>query len=275
MDRLEKALEKSRQQRAEAIGGSSVLSSGPAQGSSSRTVTAQKSSGPNTPSYAYVAPTTSEVDEAQMERNRIVAHHTRSPKADVYRQLRTQVLQIMHKTGLRSLAITSPHYGDGKTTVAINLAVSMAQDVKQTVLMVDLDLRKPNLHTYLGVESNAGLTDYLLHDVPVHECLLRQPFNNRMSLLPAGFALDHSSELLGTPKMIALAHELKTRYDDRIVIYDMPPVLDQDDPIAFLPQVEAVLLVIRDGVTRTDEVKRCLNILSGVNVIGTVLNNCW
>jgi Mrp family chromosome partitioning ATPase len=75
--------------------------------------------------------------------------------------------------------------------------------------------------------------------------------------------------------MIALAHELKTRYPDRLVIYDMPPVLQQDDSIAFLPQIDAVLVVARDGVTPIADLKRTLNILSDAHVIGTVLNNCW
>ena len=70
-----------------------------------------------------------------------------------------------------------------------------------------------------------------------------------------------------------LAEELKTRYSDRLVIYDMPPVLNQDDPIAFLPNIDAFILVVRNGVTLTSDVKNALNLLSGANVIGTVLNN--
>jgi Mrp family chromosome partitioning ATPase len=73
--------------------------------------------------------------------------------------------------------------------------------------------------------------------------------------------------------MAALAHELKNRYHDRIIIYDMPPVLAQDDSLAFLPNVEATLLVVRDGVTRTDDLKTCLEQLSNSNIVGTVLNN--
>ena len=261
MDKLEKALEKSRQQRA---------ISEPVYGRS-----AQNADLSFVPACAYVAPSGNmSIDEAEMERNRIIAYHTRSVDADVYRQLRTQILQIMGKSGFKTLAITSPHYGDGKTTVALNLGISIAQDIKQTVLLADLDLRKPSLHNYLGMPVAVGLTDHLINNVPLPDCLTRPPFD-RVNVLPAGTALDNSSELLGSPKMIALAHELKTRYPDRLVIYDMPPVLDQDDSIAFLPQVDAVLVVVRDGVTRTNDLKRTLNILSGANVVGTVLNNCW
>lgn len=261
MDRLEKALEKSRQQRAE-------LASTPAQNSRARETS------DNQAAYVSTAFNSEFVDEAQMERSRILAHHTRNAEADIYRQLRTKVLQIMGASGYKTIAITSPHYGDGKTTVALNLGISIALDQKQTVLLVDLDLRKPNLHKYLGVTPQAGLSDYLLNDTPLNECLMRPPFE-RVNILPAGSALENSSEILGSPKMIALAKELKTRYPDRIVIYDMPPIMAQDDSIAFLPQVDAVLVVVRDGVTRTDDLKRCMNTLAGSNVIGTVLNNCW
>jgi Mrp family chromosome partitioning ATPase len=118
------------------------------------------------------------------------------------------------------------------------------------------------------------LTDYLNYDTPIADLILKPPFE-RLSVLPVGVELDHSSEMLASPKMGALTRELKSRYPDRLVIYDMPPVLAQDDPITFLPKVDAVLVVVRDGVTKSDDLKRCLRTLKNVNVIGTVLNNCW
>ena len=214
------------------------------------------------------------IDEGHMERNRIVAHRTRCAEADVCRQLRTKVLQIMNAHGYKTLAITSPYHRNGKTTTALNLGISIAFDLKQTVLLVDLDLRKPDLHRYLGVKPRVGLTDHLLRGAPLNDCFVRTPFK-RISVLPVKTALNRSSELLSSPKMTLLAQELKTRYADRLVIYDMPPVLTQDDPIAFLPQVDAVLVVVRDGSTRADDMKRCLNALEKANVIGIVLNNCW
>ncbi|MDP9128214.1 MAG: CpsD/CapB family tyrosine-protein kinase [Pseudomonadota bacterium] len=259
MDRLEKALDKARKLREVKL----PFTSGPH----------NMAPGAAAQSALHSLSANSVItDEAQLERRRILAHRTRSAEADIFRILRTQVLQVMSKSGFRALAITSPNYGDGKTTVSLNLAVSIALDLKQTVLLVDLDLRKPNLHEFLGLEPGAGLSDYLLHDKPLSSCIQRLSFD-RLSILPAGKPLENSSEVLGSPKMAALAHDLKTRYPDRIVIYDMPPVLSQDDSIAFLPHVDAVLMVIRDAVTLTAEVKRCLDALSDSNVIGTVLNN--
>ncbi|HEU0118088.1 MAG TPA: CpsD/CapB family tyrosine-protein kinase [Alphaproteobacteria bacterium] len=262
MDRLEKALEKARQLR------ESELATQP-------TGAGQTVASANRATTGYTRPLNSEpmtVGEAQLERHRVLAHHTRNPEADIFRILRTQILQIMNKSGYRTLAITSPNYGDGKTTIALNLGMSIALDLKQTVLLVDLDLRKPNLHEFLGLERTRGLSDHLLDNVPLSDCLTRLSFD-RLSILPAGRPLDNSSEVLGSPKMAALANELKTRYPDRMIIYDMPPVLAQDDPIAFLPHVEATLMVVYDGVTRVNDLKQCLNVLSNANIIGTVLNN--
>jgi len=258
MDKLEKAMEKARRERATNTPGSFV----PSSPSTSQTTAHQTS----------LAASAIPVEESLLEQNRILAHRPRSSEADIFRILRTRVLQIMNKSDFRTLAITSPRYGDGKSTIALNLALSVALDLKQTVLLVDLDLRKPTIHQYLGLENTTGITNHLVNGTPIPDCLARMPFE-RLSVLPGGSSLDNSSEILGSPKMAALAQELKTRYHDRLVIYDMPPVLEQDDSIAFLPHVDATLVVVRDGTTRTDDLKTCLERLSHANIIGTVLNN--
>ena len=210
--------------------------------------------------------------EEHLDVNHIVSHRVRSKEADTFRFLRTQILQLMKKNGYKTLAISSQRYGDGKTTTAANLAVSIAQDLKQTTLLVDLDLRNPSLSEYLGIHSPVGLTDYLRDNATVKDCLVHLPFE-RINLFPAGYAIDQSSETLGSPEMEKLASELRERYDDRMIIYDMPPLLQQDDPLVFLPHVDAFLLVVREGITTVDEVKRCLDILESTNVLGVVLNN--
>lgn len=209
--------------------------------------------------------------EGTLDENHIIAHRSRSKEADVFRFLRTQILQKMKTHNLKTLAISSPRYGDGKSTTASNLCASIAQDLKQTVLLVDIDLRNPSLNDYLGLNSQKGLTDYLAGDATVEECLVRVPFK-RFSVFPAGKAVDQSSETLGSPQMEKLAEELKSRYTDRIIIYDMPPLLEQDDPLVFLPHVDGFLLVVREGVTTTNEIKRSLDILSSAKILGVVLN---
>ena len=194
-----------------------------------------------------------------------------STQADIFRFLRTQILQKMKKEGYRTLAISSPRYGDGKSTIACNLAVSIAQDLKQTALLVDLDLRNPSIDRYMGMDTQIGLTHYLSDKARVEDCLVRPAFK-RISVFPAGDAIDQSSETLGSPEMKKLAQELKHRYDDRLIIYDLPPLLQQDDPLVFLPHVDAFILVVQEGKTTSDEIKRSLEILQSANILGVVLN---
>lgn len=257
MDKLEKALQKARQQRqANAGTGWRDIPSTPLKNNVHKLPTAVDSV---------------RVNEEYLQSYPIIAHRKRSKEADIFRLLRTQVLQIMRESGFRTLGITSPNYGDGKTTVALNLAISIAQDVKQTVLLADLDLRKPNITEYLGVRAPHGLSDYYLRNTPVSDCLIRLSFE-RLVVFPAGRPIENSSEALGSPKIAALAEELKNRYADRLVIYDMPPILEQDDPLAFMPHVDAVLMVVRDGITPVDDIKKSMNLLVKAHVIGTVLN---
>ncbi len=260
MDKLAKALQKAREQRLDAIN----------HAARTRPVEAQQAADDTVPHLS--GENTIKISEAIMERHRIVAHRTRDKKADMFRILRTQVLQKMAQEGMKTLGITSPNYGDGKTTIALNLALSIALDMKQTVLLVDLDLRKPNVTSYLGLMPPVGLTDYFSHNTPISECLIRLNYF-RLSLLPAGRTLDNSSEVLGSPKIAALAEELKTRYPDRMIIYDLPPILAQDDPLVFLPHVDGVLMVVNEGGTRTQELKASMRALGNAHVIGTVLNN--
>jgi capsular exopolysaccharide synthesis family protein len=270
MDRLGKALQKAREQRQdiqeEAL--RAVHAVPPP-------ITAANSfvEAPAPPPPSHSKSRKIEISNIDLESNRIFAQMNDNPNADIFRILRTKVLHLMQRSNLRTLAITSANYNEGKTTVALNLALSFAMDIKQTVLVVDLDLRRPNVHEYLGIEPTAGLADYFLKHTPLPECLLRTSVE-RLTLLPMNGTLENSSELLGTPQMATLAKELKERYADRLVIYDMPPLLAQDDVIAFLPDVDGVLLVVRDGVTAVEDVKHCLHLLSDANIIGTVLNDC-
>jgi Mrp family chromosome partitioning ATPase len=263
MDRLERALQKAREQReSAAIAQESVAVAAAA-------VVARTPSPPPPP--AITSRKTS-VGEKTLEQHRIVSRSTRSPNADLFRILRTKIARQLSEANLTTLAVTSPNYGDGKTLVAVNLALSLALDVKQTVLLVDLDLRDPSVHLCLGIEPEVGLSDYFVDDAPIAQCMVN-PGVERLVVLPLRRPIANSSEALGTPKMANLARELKTRYSNRIVIYDMPPILAQDDVIAFLPNVDAALLVVREGVTMIDDVRQCMQALTGANLIGTVLND--
>lgn len=210
-------------------------------------------------------------DADRLLEHRIVAMADNHPIATAYKVLRTHVLQRMRANHWQSLAITSPRDGNGKTVTAINLAISLARDVKHTVLLVDLDLRRPSLATHFYAEPRPGLSDYITDDVPIEDILVN-PGIERLVLLPCNHSFMHSSEVLCSPKMIELVEELKGRYPDRLVLFDMPPILVSDDVIAFLPYVDAALLVIEDGRTTKDELGEACRLLGEDKFLGTVLN---
>jgi capsular exopolysaccharide synthesis family protein len=188
-----------------------------------------------------------------------------------YAVLRTQVLLRMKQKAWRAIAVTSPGPGEGKTLTAVNLALSLAREVNQTVLLVDLDLRRPGVHRCFGFEPEAGIVDHLVRDTPLSEVLFN-PGVDRLVVLPGREPIVSSSEVLSSPRMVALVEELKTRYPDRLVLFDLPPVLSADDAMAFAPYVDAALMVVDEGRTTRAAFERALRYLGHTALLGTVLN---
>lgn len=219
----------------------------------------------------YTQTRTVSVSPSVLRERRIVAGLESSPFSDAYKILRTQVLQRMQENGWNLLGITSPGVGEGKTLTAVNLAVSLAMEASQTVLLVDADLRHPSIHTLFDLKKSRGLVDHLLDHTPVAD-LLVHPCIQRLVLLPGGRPVASSSELLPSPAMRALVNELKYRYTARIVLFDLPPLLNGADVLAFAPLIDTLLLVVEAGRTQTEAVERSLRLLSGVPIVGTVLN---
>jgi protein-tyrosine kinase len=212
-----------------------------------------------------------EVSPQTLLDNRVIAALPQHKFKDAYRMLRTRVLQTMRNNGWTSVAVTGPASGCGKTLTAINLAVSLAMEVTHTVLLVDLDLRKPTVHKYFNYEPELGLSDYLTSDIPLHK-LLFTPAIDRLVVLPGRSALPNSAEMLRSPRMIALVNELKTRYPDRLVVFDLPPILAADDALAFSPYTDCFLMVAESGGTKKDDLQKAFEILKNTPLVGTVLN---
>jgi len=188
-----------------------------------------------------------------------------------YKMLRTQVLQRMTARGWNALAVTSPSPEDGKTLTAINLAISLARELHQTVLLVDMDLRNPSIHRYFGFKPEQGIGDYLLGRAQMSEVLVN-PGIERLVVMPGRNTIENSSEILASPAMGSLVQELKSRYPSRIVLFDLPPVLFADDALSFAPFVDAFLLVLRDGKNTQGELEHTMEIMKDATIIGTVLN---
>jgi Mrp family chromosome partitioning ATPase len=212
-----------------------------------------------------------EPDPAVLHANHVIAAHDGDPTANIYRILRSQVLRKLADGGWSTIAVCSASPGEGKTLTAVNLAISLSMDVNHTVLLVDLDLRDPGVATTFGIEPTFGIDDYLKGRVELAKCLVN-PGIERLVLLPMREAMDRSSEVLGSPMIARLAHELRVRYPDRIVIYDMPSVLPTDDCLAFMPNVESTLFVVAEGESRGTDIQRALIMLKKHNILGTILN---
>jgi capsular exopolysaccharide synthesis family protein len=206
-----------------------------------------------------------------LREQRVISAFGPGPYTESYKILRTQVLQRLRDGGWNTLAVTSAADDEGKTLTAINLAISLAQEVNHTVLLVDADLRHPRVHRYFGLEDCRGLSDYLTDDAPLNELLVHPKGSQRFVFLPGGRPLAHSAEMLNSPRMTRLVEELKKRYASRIVIFDLPPLLSAADALAFSPYVEAALLVIGEGQGKAEEVRRATELLQKTQLIGTVL----
>lgn len=206
-----------------------------------------------------------------LKKNKVLSAIDDQKIIDSYGLLRTRVLRRMQQNKWKSIGITSAGKDNGKTLTAINLGISIARKQNYTVVVVDADLRNPSLHKMLGFKPQIGLSDYLTSDIPIDKVIV-DPGIERLVVLPGNKSTGASSELLSSYKMQRLTQELKTRYPSRIVIYDLPPVLVGDDVVAFAPNFDTALLIVEEGGTETDKLKRSIDLLEGVDIIGTVLN---
>jgi Mrp family chromosome partitioning ATPase len=273
MERIKQALEIARQEREKQSGEAKTAQTPrqPATGSGSSQAAKSAAADKAPREIVYTQTRTLELNPAHLEHHRVVSG-SEATEDDAYKLLRTQVLQRMRVNNWQTLAITSPNEGAGKTLTAINLAMSLAREVNQTVLLVDLDLRQPKIRDYLTEEPLKGIGDYLMDDVPLPELLFNPKGIERLVILPGSISFRHSSEMLSSPKVVALAEELKTRYPSRLVLFDMPPMLACDDVLAFSPHFDAALLVIEENVTSKQDIARSMDLLEQTNLLGTVLN---
>ena len=261
MDRIEQAVERARAERSR---------SAPISLTNFRLPEAPRAGG----DLDYITYTETRVvplETSHLEEHRIVAANKIDPRAMAFDMLRTKILGAMNANGWRTLAITSPKPDCGKTTVAINLAISVARQPDCTALLVDFDLRQPRVGAYLGLPPENALIDCIVGRRPVKDALIN-PGIPRLVVLANARSVSRASELLSGQRVKELVSEFRQRYDKRILIFDMPPVLTADDTIAFLPQVDCTLLVIASGTSTKSDVEECQRLLASNNLLGVVLN---
>jgi protein-tyrosine kinase len=212
-----------------------------------------------------------QLNKDDLERHRVVAFNKHDPNGMVFDILRTNILHKMHENGWRTIGITSPTPESGKTVVSINLAMSIAQLTNKSAMLVDFDLRRPKVGTYLGLPMERSLNDLLDGTAEVRDVLVN-PDMPRLVVLPTKTPVIKSSETLSSKRVEDMIREFRQRYDSRIVIFDLPPLLVIDDTIALLPQLDCVLLVVANGMNTKQQIQDSLRCLSSAKLIGTVLN---
>jgi protein-tyrosine kinase len=198
--------------------------------------------------------------------------------ADDYRRIKRPLIANAFGIGVprvddgNLVLITSALSGEGKTHTCINLALSLATERDRTVLLVDGDVPKPHISRLFGIADQPGLLDALGDEQLRLEDLLIRTDIPRLSVLPAGRWNDHATEMLASGRMRELCRELGSRYPDRIILFDSPPLLAATEAQAIGAVVGQVALVVAEGLTSREAVRSALNLLDDHKPVNAILN---
>ncbi|MBC8114332.1 MAG: polysaccharide biosynthesis tyrosine autokinase [Candidatus Saccharimonas sp.] len=197
-------------------------------------------------------------------------HAPNSIEAENYRSIRTSLLVTAENRHAKSVLVSSPEPGDGKTTLVSNLAIALAQSGKR-VLLVDADLRRPTVHQLFRVPQEIGLTDVLTGEIDFLNAV-RETTVDRLSLLTAGESPANPAELLSSPRMAQMLRDAKHEFD--FVFVDAPPLLAVSDPCILARHVDGMVLVVRVGKNTRTSAARVRELIhnQGIAVLGTVAN---
>jgi protein-tyrosine kinase len=259
MDRIQRALDLSRAQRP---------GSPPPEDSRAERTTLYREFGVAPVEFAARLP----LDWQALRERRVISSGDPQPAGHAYRMLRTQVLQRARANALSTVGVVSAINGEGKTLTAINLALSLAAEPNQTVMLVDLDLRRPAIAQTLGLAADFGLETWFGSDDPTRKVCYALEGVERLYVLPTLTPVPGSSETLAGLGTRRLLNELKDRDSGRLLIVDLPPVLLSDDALMVAPLLDAVVLVVNERRTKREDVARVIELLGNTRIVGTVLN---
>jgi capsular exopolysaccharide synthesis family protein len=239
---------------------------------------------PAKPSKPSAAPQAPEVrptfPKCQCDPAAVAAHRILLPDAPLtenervvaaYRMIRTRLLHLSRTNSLRSIAVTSPGPGDGKSLTSINLALSLARDPLTSVFLIDLDMRNPSICRYLGVQPPVDLLSYFTGDRKPSDVFFSVGTTN-LAIAGGLTSTELASELLSSGKLEALLSYVSSTSPNPIILLDLPPVLVTDEALLVAPKVDATLLVVSEGKTRRESLARAMNMLAEFKSVGVVLN---
>ena len=212
-----------------------------------------------------------QVDEStgDLNKRRISLLQPDSFVAEQFRALRGRIDALASERPIRTIAVTSAMPGEGKTTSAINLAVVTSLAVGKRVLLIDCDLRRPKVHRTLGLQPESGLAEVLTGEVSIGDAVLKAE-NANLEVLPVRGRPANPSELLGSERMRELVREVSEKYDR--VILDTPAALGLPDAKAVSDLCDGVVMVVRAGTTKQEEIQTMMEILDRGRILGLVLN---
>jgi exopolysaccharide/PEP-CTERM locus tyrosine autokinase len=206
-----------------------------------------------------------------LDKNLITVHDPSGYESEQFKILRTTILFPSSGERAKTIMITSALPGEGKSFVASNLAVSIAQNINEHVLLIDGDIRRPTQHKIFGFGEVPGLSEHLSEGTPLSSLILKTNVN-KLSLLPSGATPSNPSELLSSESMSDLIQETKDRYSDRYVIIDSPPPRLTSETAALAKQVDGIILVIHSDSTPKDMVEKLVEMFDKEKILGIVMN---
>jgi exopolysaccharide/PEP-CTERM locus tyrosine autokinase len=196
-----------------------------------------------------------------------------SPVSEEYRKLKSVVSAYAHRDGFNNvIMVTSSVSSEGKSLTSLNLAITLAQEFDHTVLLIDADLRKPSLDGYLGIKRAKGLSEYLAGGVELGELLVKTGIG-RLTLLPAGTPVKNPVEFFSSQMMKEFIREIKTRYPDRFIIIDTPPVLPFAETRSLAAIADGVVFVVREGQATPESIAEGIKSFDSKKFIGVVYND--
>ena len=210
-------------------------------------------------------------DENHIDENMVVLNQPQSFEAEQFKILRTNLLFPSSGKSPRTIMVTSAMPDEGKSMIAANLAISIAQSIQEHVLLIDGDIRRPCIHTQFGFGNVPGLSEHLSKGIPLSSLILKT-IVDKLSILPGGRPPYNPSELMSSQQMSKLLQEVKYRYSDRFIVIDSPPPKLSAEASALSRQVDGVLLVIEYGRTSREMISDLTTIIGKEKIIGVVFN---
>lgn len=199
-------------------------------------------------------------------------HDPHSPTAEEYRKLKSALVKMTTGEVFRNcIMVTSSLPCEGKSLTALNLALTLAQELDHTVLLVDADLRRPSLHSYLNLEQGVGFSDVLTGKAQLGETIIATGIG-KLSVIRAGGRVENPTELFSSQHNKTVITELKSRYPDRYIIFDTPPVLPFAEARSLAHLVDGVLFVVMERLASQANIAEAVESLKGCPVLGTVYN---